>query len=72
MKTDEMTTAAPIRVMLTVEEAAFALGIGRTHVFEQVRLGRLRSVKVGRSRRIPLEYLSEFVELLKAESEDAA
>jgi hypothetical protein len=46
--------------------------MGRTVIFEQVRLGRLKSVKVGRSRRIPLDYLIEFVELLKAESEDAA
>jgi excisionase family DNA binding protein len=66
------SNVTPMRVMLTVEEAAMALGLGRTAIFEQVRLGRLKSVKVGRSRRIPLDCLVEFVEMLKAESEDAA
>lgn len=61
------------RLLLTVEEAAHALGMGRTAVFEQMRLGRLKSVKVGRARRIPADYIDDFVNLLKTEAhaEDA-
>ncbi|MFC3997969.1 helix-turn-helix domain-containing protein [Nocardiopsis sediminis] len=52
-----------------VEEAAKLLGIGRTRAFEQVRLGRLKSVKLGNSRLIPAAALDDFVNLLTSESE---
>lgn len=57
------------RCLLTVEEAAETLGMGRTATFEQVRLGRLKSVRVGRSRRIPIDYIDDFVALLKSEAD---
>lgn len=62
------------RLLLTVDEAAAALGMGRTAIFEQLRLGRLKSVKVGRARRIPLDYIEDFITLLKTEAaaDDAA
>lgn len=65
-------SSALSRRLLTVEEAAETLGMGRTAVFEQLRLGRLKSVKVGRARRIPLDYLNDFIDLLKTEAEHAA
>lgn len=60
------------RRLLTVEEAAEALGMGRSAVFDQLRRGRLKSVKVGRARRIPVDYIDDFVTLLKTEAESAA
>lgn len=48
-------------VLLTVEDAAQALALGRTKVYELVESGALRSVKIGRSRRIPVQALHEFV-----------
>lgn len=57
------------RRLLTVGEAAETLGMGRTAIFEQIRLGRLKSVKVGRARRIPLDYINDFIDLLKTEAE---
>ncbi len=48
-------------VLLTVEDAAQALALGRTKVYELVETGELRSVKIGRSRRIPVQALDEFV-----------
>ena len=48
-------------VLLTVEDAAHALALGRTKVYELVESGALRSVKIGRSRRIPAQALHEFV-----------
>lgn len=56
--------AAPL--LITVEEAARRLAIGRTVAFELIASGRLRSVRVGRLRRVPVEAVAEFVESLAA------
>jgi excisionase family DNA binding protein len=48
-------------VALTVEEAARRLCIGRTLMFRLVSEGAVRSVTIGRLRRIPPEALSEYV-----------
>jgi excisionase family DNA binding protein len=55
-----------------VQEAAQALGQSRSTIYEPMRSRRLQSVKVGRSRRIAAEAITEFVELLRREAEDAA
>jgi excisionase family DNA binding protein len=57
------------KLLLTPEEAAEVLGIGRSKVFELLAAGRLRSVKIGRSRRIAAATLTEFVASLEAEAE---
>jgi excisionase family DNA binding protein len=43
------------KLLLTVEEAAALLSLGRTSVFALIKSGSLRSVQIGRSRRIPPE-----------------
>lgn len=67
-----MTTAAlasapddPPPALLTVEEAARRLRIGRTTCFRLIRTGELESVPVGRLRRIPPEALTEYVTRLR-------
>ena len=50
-----------METMLRVEEAADALGLSRTKTFGLVIDGRLRSVKIGRSRRVPASSIDEFV-----------
>ena len=62
------------RRLLTVLEVAHALSLSRSLLFEEIRMGRLKSVKLGRARRVPVEYLDQYIELLKAEAatEDAA
>jgi excisionase family DNA binding protein len=55
------------RLLLRPEQAAEALSIGRTAVFELIRSGRLRSIKVGGRRRIPASALTEFVRQLEEE-----
>ena len=49
------------------EEAAEQLAVGRTMVFELIRSGRLRSVKVGGARRITPQALTDFVAQLERE-----
>ncbi|GAA1699112.1 helix-turn-helix domain-containing protein [Fodinicola feengrottensis] len=55
------------KVLLDVQEAAQMLSMGRTAVFEEIRLGRLKSVKRGRTRLIPVQCIEEFVSLLLSE-----
>lgn len=42
-------------------EAADYLAISSSQLFELVKSGQLRSIKVGRARRYPVSYLDEFV-----------
>jgi excisionase family DNA binding protein len=51
----------PKRLLITVEEAARRLSIGRSHIYAQMQRGRLRSVTIGRSRRILERDLDDFI-----------
>ena len=44
------------KLLLSPAEAAAHLSIGRSKVYELMRLGQLRSVKIGASRRIPPQH----------------
>lgn len=57
---------APDFALLTVEEAARRLSIGRTTCFKLIRTGALESVPVGRLRRVPAEAIPEYVARLRA------
>ncbi|MFE2970016.1 excisionase family DNA-binding protein [Streptomyces sp. NPDC059340] len=48
-------------VLLTVEEAARRLRIGRTTCFALIRAGELESITVGHLRRVPADAVPEFV-----------
>ena len=59
--------------LLRIEEAADLLSLGRSKVYELIRDGRLPVVHIGRSARVPVRALDDFVEALIAEAaEDAA
>jgi excisionase family DNA binding protein len=45
--------------LLSIEQAARTLGIGRTALYSEIGAGRIRSVKVGRRRLIPSSAISE-------------
>jgi excisionase family DNA binding protein len=59
-----MTTGE--QLLLRPTEAAQRLGIGRTKVYELMRSGQLRSVKVGGARRVSATALVDFVAKLDA------
>ncbi|MFC8956285.1 helix-turn-helix domain-containing protein [Streptomyces sp. NPDC057101] len=63
--------AAEYRRLHRVEDAAVFLSIKRTKAYEEVRLGRLRTVRIGRRRLVPSEYIDDYIELLKREAEAA-
>ena len=50
------------RLLLTIEEAARRLSIGRSHIYELMQRGGLRSVRMGRSRRILNTDLEAFID----------
>ena len=52
------------KLLLSPAEAAAHLSIGRSKVYELMRLGQLRSVKIGASRRIPQAALADFIAAL--------
>ena len=52
------------QLLLTPENAAELLAVGRTKLYELLRAGDLRSVKIGKSRRIPAEAVHEYVACL--------
>jgi excisionase family DNA binding protein len=60
------TTAVGPRLVLTVEEAAERLGIGRTLMYALVKAGVVESICIGRLRRIPVDALEEYVEQLRS------
>ena len=48
-------------VLLTPRQAANALGIGRSKLYELMREGSIRSIRIGACRRVPTTALDEFV-----------
>ncbi|WP_327355021.1 excisionase family DNA-binding protein [Streptomyces sp. NBC_01304] len=55
----------PTVALLTVEEAARRLRIGRTLCYRLIGSGELESVPVGRLRRVPPEAVHEYVTRLR-------
>lgn len=55
------TADDPTAVLLTVEEAARRLRIGRTTCFALIRAGELESIPIGRLRRVPVDAPAAYV-----------
>jgi excisionase family DNA binding protein len=56
------------KLLLTPEEAAEVLSLGRTTVYRLLAREALPSVKIGASRRIPFVALREYVDRVMAET----
>ncbi len=54
------------KLLLTPTEAATALGIGRSKVYELMQTGQLESVHIGACRRVPAEAVHSFLLQLRA------
>jgi excisionase family DNA binding protein len=54
-------------LLISVEEAAHLLGVGRTTMFELVGRGDVKSVRLGRRRLIARKSLESFVESLSSQ-----
>jgi len=54
--------------LLTIPEVASRLKLSRTKTYELASRGTLRSIRIGASRRIPVEELDRFVDDLLAQA----
>ncbi|MGW3412435.1 excisionase family DNA-binding protein [Streptomyces sp. NPDC000888] len=61
MDTAPVDTFDNTLVLLTVEEAARRLRIGRTTCFALIRTGELESIDIGRLRRVPADAPAEYL-----------
>jgi excisionase family DNA binding protein len=61
----------PTRALYTVAEAVVLLNYSRSQVYELIRAGRLETVNEGRSRRVPAEAITAYVNLLRREAKEA-
>jgi excisionase family DNA binding protein len=63
-----MKTVPEEMQLYRVTDVMRLLSMSRSVIYEQLRSGRLRSVRQGRSRRIPAAALAEYVALLEKEA----
>lgn len=49
-------------LLVTPEEAAGILRVGRTKIYALMHRGELRSIRIGKSRRIPFTAIEAFVD----------
>jgi excisionase family DNA binding protein len=54
------------RLLVSVEEAAELLGVGRSTVYDLMRTHVLPSMRIGRCRRIPMDALRDYIHQLQA------
>jgi excisionase family DNA binding protein len=65
----QQTSQPDVRPVLhSVPEAAGALGIGRSLLYELLAAGEIASVSIGRRRLIPADALAAYVERLRREA----
>lgn len=67
---DQLALAVPL--VLTIEQAAERLGVGRTIMYALVSSGAIESVKIGRLRRVPADALATFLAELRSGSKAGA
>lgn len=62
----DLPTKPEEALLLTVEEAALRLRVGRTQMYHLLSSGAVESVCIGRLRRVPVESLHDYVTTLRA------
>lgn len=56
------------KLLLTVPEAAAALGISRSKLYQLIAAGTVRAVRIDGSRRVPVESLTTYIHQLMEEA----
>ena len=65
-RTSNVTVHTDDRILLSVEDAAERLDIGRTMLYELISAGEIHAIHVGRLRKVPVEALREYVDRQRA------
>jgi excisionase family DNA binding protein len=69
---EQPAVPAQVGLLMTIGDAALALGLGRSTVYELIGRGELEVVHIGRSARVPREALRRFVARYLAHEGSAA
>jgi excisionase family DNA binding protein len=59
-------------LLLTVEQAAQRIGVGRSNMFKLISSGAIDSIKIGRLRKVKPSALEDYIARLTAEQGKAA
>ncbi len=62
---DRQGSQPELVLLLSVEQVARALGIGRSKTYELIAAGELETVHIGRSVRVPVDAVERFVDGLR-------
>ncbi|PVU84447.1 hypothetical protein DDP54_00970 (plasmid) [Cellulomonas sp. WB94] len=65
-RTLNVTVRTDDRILLSVEDAAERLDIGRTMLYELISAGEIHAIHVGRLRKVPVDALREYVDRQRA------
>lgn len=60
------------KILLSIPDAAARLSIGRSKLYQLLMAGDLRSVRIGRAVRVPVEEVDRFARRLLVEAEAEA
>ena len=52
---------APVKMLLTIDEAAQAMSVGRTLLYDLMMRKEIASIKVVRVRRVPLAAIDDYI-----------
>ena len=63
-RADEAAARDRRQLLVNVREAAALLGVGRTTAYELIASGELEVVHIGRSTRVPVTSIEDYVERL--------
>ena len=66
--TSHPPSASSGKALYRTPEAMHLLSMSRTVIYEQIRAGRLRTVRLGRTRLVPAVAIAEYVVLVDGES----
>ena len=69
---DAMAARASDRMLLTVEEAAEQLGVGRSTMYQLIAAGLIDTIRIGRLRRIEPAALATYISRLRKQPDPAA
>ena len=64
-------TESRLPILYSVEEVADILHIGRSTVFNLIKQGKIQSIKLGRSRRVPIDAMQTYVDELVSETNNS-
>lgn len=67
-RTAQARTSTTSTMLLSVMDVAHLLGCGRTFVYELIGAGELKTVKLGRLRRVPTDAVESLISRLRSES----